>query len=85
MALDEQLAALCKEHDLVSLSVDMFRDHGRSWAHVSVQWIDEVKPHSRGIATSDHGVSIRDGIQQAIERMNAERFKPASVSELEAA
>lgn len=85
MTLDEQLRALCEEHDLASLSIDTMRGHGRTWHHIGVQWLDDQSDTGRSIATSDHGVSVREGIAQAIERMNAKRAKPADVPELEAA
>lgn len=85
MTLDEQLRALCEEHDLASVSVCMMRGHGRTWPQVTVQWYDDSKSHGRGITTSEHGVPVGEGVKQAIERMNAERGKPAVVSELEAA
>jgi hypothetical protein len=86
--LDEQLIALCEEHDLANISISMsrhdFGDH-RCFQQVAVQWHDDSKEHGRGIATSDHGTPIREGIVQAVERMNVKRRATAVVPELAAA
>lgn len=84
MTLDEQLSALCRDHNLTSMTITTYGGPD-SYTGVSVQWSDPKQIHGLGCVTADYRIPIADGIKQAIERANEQRVAAVAVPELAAA
>lgn len=82
MTLDEQLRALCEQHDLCALSISAHRhDGGRIFYSANAQtFVSGSRLGAQGIKGDPAGA-----IAEAIEGLNAKRVRSVAVSELEAA
>lgn len=84
MSLDEQLRALCEEHDLASLSITYLRAPHRMWPSINVQWLDDRIGDGRDISSASRDTVV-ESIQTALEGMLAKRRPEVAVPDLEAA